>query len=217
MLGSQRITPVTAPAPSNVTRVTLLSRVRDPSDAAAWSEFEARYRPLLVRFCRRQGLQQADAEDVTQIILTNLVRALPKFVYDSGRGRFRDYLFRCARNAITNWAARPTGRDVALDTSIEAATAPDGAAADPESARAWEAEWIAHHYRLAMRTIRETFEARSVEVFDRSVAGETVAALSAAFGMSEQAVHKVRQRIKGRMEELIARQIAEEDDTSAAG
>ena len=71
---------------------------------------------------------------------------------------------------------------------------------------------MAHHYRLAMQTIRQTFEAKSVEIFDRSVAGETVADLAAAKGMTEQAVHKVRQRIRARMEELIAAQISQEDD-----
>jgi hypothetical protein len=39
-----------------------------------------------------------------------------------------------------------------------------------------------------------------------------VAELAAATGMTEQAVHKVRQRIRARMEELIATQIAREDD-----
>src|SRR4051812_31768209 len=68
----------------------------------------------------------------------------------------------------------------------------------------WEQEWVAHHYRLAMRTVRESFEPRSVEVFERSVAGSGVAELAVEYGMSEQAVHMVRQRIKARMEELIA-------------
>ena len=47
--------------------------------------------------------------------------------------------------------------------------------------------------------------------FDRSVAGTKVAELARAFGISEQAVHKVRQRIRDRMEELIAEQVREED------
>jgi FixJ family two-component response regulator len=62
-----------------------------------------------------------------------------------------------------------------------------------------------------MTTIRQTFEPRSVEVFERSINGAGVAELAAEFGMSQQAVHKVRQRIKARMEELIALQVREED------
>ena len=50
-----------------------------------------------------------------------------------------------------------------------------------------------------------------MEVFERSIAGAGVAELATEFVMSEQAVHKVRQRIKGRMEELIAAQVRDED------
>lgn len=191
-----------------LTRASLLSRVRNASDEAAWREFDALYHDLLIRFCRRRGLQEVDAADVVQTVMTNLVKALPGFVYDRQRGRFRDYLYRCTGNAIARWAAernrpdRPNGEGPALDK------------ADEETD--WEAEWMAHHYRLAMKTIRKTFEPRSVEIFDRSIAGETVAELAGAMKISEQAVHKVRQRIKARMEELIAAQIAEEDDAGEA-
>lgn len=125
MLQSEGITPVPWPAASNVTRITLLSRVRNPSDSAAWAEFESRYRDLLVRFCRRQGLQQADAEDVVQVVMSNLAKSLPRFAYDPARGRFRDYLYRCARNAISQWSSRPKGREVALDTGVEVALPTD--------------------------------------------------------------------------------------------
>jgi len=194
---------------ADFTRASLLSRVKDPSDEAAWRQFEALYRDLLVRFCRRRGLQEADADDVVQTVMANLVKGLPRFAYDRGRGRFRDYLFRCTDHAIARWAARPKGRELAL-CDIESSA--DEGIPGPEARQIWEDEWMAHHYRLAMRTIRESFEARSVDIFDRSVAGETVTRLAAAFDMSEQAVHKVRQRIKARMEDLIAAQIAQEDD-----
>src|SRR5262249_20847938 len=108
-------------------------------------------------------------------------------------------------NAIAQWAQRPRVGGVALDTNTEA-----GAPDDAESA-AWDQEWIAHHYRLAMEAVRRTFEARSVEIFNRSIAGTTVRELGAGYERSEQAVHKVRQRIKARMEELIAEQVREED------
>ncbi len=189
------------------THLSLLSGLRDPANAAAWREFERRYRELLVRFCRRRGLQQADAEDVVQVVFVSLSRRLPSFIYDRRRGRFRDYLLRCTRNAIVRWSTRPKTADFALD--------PDGDAPleDPSGVEAqiWEQEWVAHHYRLAMENVRTTFDPRSAEIFDRSVAGATVASLAAEFNLSEQAVHKVRQRIRNRLEELIAAQLLEEE------
>lgn len=196
------------PPPSlHATHPSLLSRVRDPANAHAWRQFESLYREFLVRFCRRRGLQVADAEDVVQTVMLNLSKSLPGFVYDPKRGRFRDYLYRCTRNAISQWVERPTVRPGALDTHVLDTLSPPDATEDS----AWEQEWVAHHYRLAMHTVRQTFEARSVEVFEKSVAGTSVAELAAEFAMSEQAVHKVRQRIKARMEELIAAQVREED------
>jgi RNA polymerase sigma factor (sigma-70 family) len=199
--------------PADVTRASLLSRVRDSSNDAAWREFQALYHDLLIRFCRRRSIQEADAEDIVQSVMASLVKALPGFVYDPGRGRFRDYLFRCTDHAIARWrgGARPREVGFALRDG-EAAAVPRDGTPGGEAWMVWEEEWVSHHYRLAMRTIQETFEQRSVEIFDRSVAGETVAQLAAFFGVSEQAVHKVRQRIKARMEDLIASQIAEEDD-----
>jgi RNA polymerase sigma-70 factor (ECF subfamily) len=60
------------------TRASLLSRVRDVADEAAWREFQALYHDLLIRFCRRQGLQEADAADVVQTVMANLLRSLPR-------------------------------------------------------------------------------------------------------------------------------------------
>jgi RNA polymerase sigma factor (sigma-70 family) len=190
----------------SATQVSLLRRVRDTTDSAAWAEFAGRYRDLLLRFCRKQGLQPADSEDAVQMVLTGLARSLPGFVYSPERGRFRDYLYRCTRNAVARLGGRPRpGAAVDLDQQA------DGRA-EAEAERAWEQEWVAHHYRLAMATIRGTFEARSVEIFDLSVAGSGVAELAARFGMSEQAVHKVRQRIRARLEELLAAQLREEEE-----
>jgi RNA polymerase sigma factor (sigma-70 family) len=189
----------------SATHLSLLRRVRDTSDAAAWAEFAERYREFLIRFCRGQGLQQADAEDAVQIVLTNLARAMPGFVYLPERGRFRDYLYRCTRNAISLLGAR--SRPLAI-ADPDVTEDPRAAA---ESREAWEREWIGHHYRLAMQTVRQSFDPRSIEIFDLSLEGRSIAELAARFGMTTQAVHKVRQRIKDRLEQLIAAQLQEEE------
>ncbi|MBI4717915.1 MAG: sigma-70 family RNA polymerase sigma factor [Planctomycetes bacterium] len=197
---------------SQVTRVSLLSRVRNPADDAAWREFDGRYRELVLRYARARGLQHSDAEDVRQVVMLGLSRSLRGFAYDPGLGRFRDYLGRCVRNAVARHLSRPKPAAGVLDTHVLA----DAAGSDADAADAlWDEEWTNHHYRLAMESIRAGFEARSVAVFERLVGGEGVEAVAEAFGLSTQAVHKVKQRIRDRMKELIAAQIREEDEPDA--
>jgi RNA polymerase sigma factor (sigma-70 family) len=74
------------------TSVTLLGRLRrDPNDQAAWNDFVARYRPQILQWCRRWRLQEADAQDVTQVVLLKLHGLMGAFVYDPSRS-FRGWL-----------------------------------------------------------------------------------------------------------------------------
>src|SRR5262245_21131416 len=103
---------------SETTHPSLLARLRDPRDEPAWREFEARYRDLVRRFCRRKGLQESDAEDVGQFVFLALARTLPTFRLEPGRGRFRDYLGCAVTNAIHRLHSSPTGRVRLLDTDM---------------------------------------------------------------------------------------------------
>jgi RNA polymerase sigma-70 factor (ECF subfamily) len=74
------------------TSTTLLRQLRaDPADRAAWDRFVDRYGVLIYRWCRHWGLQEADAEDVTQNVLVELLRQMRHFVYDRS-GSFRAWL-----------------------------------------------------------------------------------------------------------------------------
>jgi len=74
------------------TSVTLLGRLRaDPKDQAAWSDFVARYGPKILVWCRGWGLQESDAQDVTQNVLMKLNSLMASFVYDPS-GCFRAWL-----------------------------------------------------------------------------------------------------------------------------
>ncbi|HEX3151965.1 MAG TPA: sigma-70 family RNA polymerase sigma factor [Gemmataceae bacterium] len=88
-------------APSSQTSPTLLGRLRaNPADQAAWNGFVARYAPKILGWCRHWGLQQADAEDVTQSVLFKLAAKMRDFVYDPARS-FRSWLKTLAHHA---WA-----------------------------------------------------------------------------------------------------------------
>ena len=189
-----------------VTQVTLIGRLRDPADQEAWQRFESGYRELVVRFAMRRGLQRQDAEDVAQAVFAAMVTAMQGFTLDASRGRFRDYLFRAVRNEIarnrTKASRAPgSGPIVPLDER-------DGAEA--AEARDFEDEWMAHHLRTALDFLRKTQPPQSIAVFERLLAGDPVVAVAAAFGMTQEAVHKVKQRMRDRMRERVQEQIADE-------
>src|SRR5690349_547511 len=75
------------------TRPSLLVRIRDAADHQAWRQLVGLYAPLVYRFLRRRGLQDADAADLTQDVLRAVSAAAPGFEYDAGRGSFRGWLF----------------------------------------------------------------------------------------------------------------------------
>jgi RNA polymerase sigma-70 factor (ECF subfamily) len=81
------------------TRVTLLGRLRRaPANQAAWAEFVEHYGAKIYGWCRKWGLQEADAQDVTQNVLLKLAQKMREFTYDPSRS-FRAWLKTLAHNA----------------------------------------------------------------------------------------------------------------------
>ena len=193
---------------SDSTRPSLLSRLRDGKDDVAWREFEARYRDLILRFCRRRGLQAADAEDVCQLVLLALARSMRLFRYDPSRGRFRDYLARVTRNTIHHLLQCPERDLRLLDSSVlDALTTSLDGEVDP----AFEDEWTQHHFRLAMSAVRARSRPASLAVFERLLAGESVSTVALDLHMTEEAVHKIKQRIGERLRQEIEKQVRDEE------
>ena len=79
-------------SPAGKTSATLLRRLHAfPDDPATWREFTERYGSQVLAWCRYYGLQEADAEDVTQDVLLELAKSMRKFEYDASRS-FRAWL-----------------------------------------------------------------------------------------------------------------------------
>lgn len=192
------------------TRLSLLVRVRDAADTAAWSAFERRYADLIFRYAVARGMQFADAEDVRQIVFLRLAKYLRAFDYAPQRGRFRSYLGAVVRNVVSDRRHRPRASPTGVDedeAALAALAAPDA----PELDEAWEREWVDHHCRIALQTIRATFDAKSVAVFEALLAGAPAERIAAERDLSIDAVAKIRQRVRTRMQQLIREQVRDED------
>jgi RNA polymerase sigma factor (sigma-70 family) len=92
-------------AETSITSVSLLLRLGlHPSDQAAWEEFVDRYGAKIYSWCRAWGLQDADAQDVTQAVLTKLAVQLRRFTYDPSQ-RFHGWLRTLVKNACRDCMA----------------------------------------------------------------------------------------------------------------
>jgi RNA polymerase sigma factor (sigma-70 family) len=69
-----------------------------PKDAAGWDRLVKRYSGVIYAWCRRYGLQEADAGDVTQNVFLTLLGKLQTF--DRSKGGFRNWLYCVVQNAV---------------------------------------------------------------------------------------------------------------------
>jgi RNA polymerase sigma factor (sigma-70 family) len=156
---------VHAPSP---TRASLVLRIRDPNDHAAWEEFAERYAPLIYRFARKRGLQDADAADVTQEVLKSVAVEIKRLDYDSNRGSFRGWLFIMTRNLLINYLNRlarqpKTIGDSEVRDRVDALAAPS----DFEEAL-WEQEHQRSRLAWAAVSIQDRFESTTWQSFWRT-------------------------------------------------
>jgi RNA polymerase sigma-70 factor (ECF subfamily) len=174
------------------TRPSLLRRVRDARDQAAWAEFVETYAPVVFAYARRHGLQEADASDLTQDVLLAVVRAIGSFDYDPERGTFRGWLFAVARSKLADRLARPAERN---GDSHLAAVLLNHPAPDDEELR-WNEEYERHLFARAVEAVRGRFGDAVWQAFWRTaVEGKEVDAVAAELGLSLASVYTAKCRV----------------------
>ncbi len=186
------------------TRHSLFVRLHDPANSDAWSEFVRIYEPAVYRFARRRGLQHADAVELTQEVLSRVVRTVPEWDHTRSRGSFRSWLFTVARSRLVD-AWRATARsEAALGESLGHDALES--VADPTSKDDLAAEMRQEVIRLAVERIRPEFQPASWQAFQRTaIAGEDIAVVASELGMSAGAVYAARSRILARLREVTHR------------
>lgn len=119
VLAGRRGTKKVSESRESATSLTLLGRLtRNPEDQTAWREFEGRYGPKVRTWCRKWGLQDADADDVTQNVLLDLSRQMSGFELRQS-GRFRSWLKTVAYRAWCDFLERrKRGMAGAADSAI---------------------------------------------------------------------------------------------------
>jgi RNA polymerase sigma-70 factor (ECF subfamily) len=179
------------------TRQTLLARVRDVGDRAAWREFHGLYAPLLLRYATALGLARDDAEEVRDACLVLLVEKMQSFDYRPGRGRFRAWLRKIAHDRVVDLLRRRSPQRADTQT-LERLVDP---AADPDLRfeAAWRTQQMRRALAVALRQTRRV-SPRDARAFLLLLDDHAdVAAVSAALGMNANQVYQAKSRLLARV------------------
>jgi RNA polymerase sigma-70 factor (ECF subfamily) len=194
-------------AESPNTRASLLVRLRDARDDQAWSQFVGLYAPLIYGYARKQGLQDADAADVTQDALRAVAGAVGKLEYDPKRGTFRSWLFTIVRNKLRNWHDAK-GRQHSGTGGTAAQELLQQLPAPEEDV--WEQEYQRRLFAWAIERIRGEFQETTWRAFwQTAVDGKCGKEVASALGITVAAVYLAKSRVLARLKEEIE-QVREE-------
>lgn len=178
------------------TRASLLIRLRDPHDADAWRMFVETYGPIIFRHCRSKSLQFADASDVTQEVLIQVVRSIRQFVYEpEKKGRFRDWLWTVtSRQLMRFYGNRHQNQFECLDEDRMSADLCEAADSG------WNAELNTHLLDIALKRIRSSFESMTWRAFELVWLMQRSPALVAQeLGISIEKVYVAKSRVLKRL------------------
>jgi RNA polymerase sigma factor (sigma-70 family) len=195
------------------TSATLLGRLGgDPADATAWDEFVRHYGRKILQWCRHWGLQDADAEDVTQNVLLQVARKMKTFTYDPTKS-FRAWLKTLTHAAWCDWVEgrKKLGQGSGDSQVLELL---QSVAARDNLVRLLEEQHDAELLEAASAQVRLRVEPRTWEAF-RLMAFEGLSGAEAAarLGMKVASVFVFRSRVQKMLQEEIRLLEGGEGDT----
>jgi RNA polymerase sigma-70 factor (ECF subfamily) len=173
----------------------LLRRLKRPDNGKAWTRFVEFYTPLLLSWSRKAGLSIEDARDHVQEVLVDLVKKLPKFMYNPERGKFRCWLYTVLHNKLRSrrrrrepWVAQ------ANDAELAALIEPPSSFTEHE-----HLQYLVHR---ALAIMKEEFETTSWQACWEYIVNDLPAkAVAKKLGITENAVYLAKARIVRRVRE----------------
>ncbi len=184
------------------TRASLILRLQNESDAQAWYEFVEIYQPLIYSLAIRRGLQDADAFDLTQEVLSRVAKSISKWNPDPQLGSFRGWLATITRNMVIQTFRRNQRLpQTSSPKQIQELLHNHPLGADSED---FDLEHERQLFTWAAKQVEQQVEPKSWQAFWRTaVQNQSVEKTAEQLSLSKGAVYIARSRIMGRLRKLI--------------
>jgi RNA polymerase sigma-70 factor (ECF subfamily) len=180
------------------TQSLLLANIQSLENREAWAEFVQIYRPVVYRMARRRGMQDADAQDLSQDVLVRVSKAIDRWEPQSGI-RFRHWLRKIASNAIATAVtkSKPRGIVVGLEADHILAETPEVSAARSEL----DAECFRERYLRAATIVKVDVSPVTWAAFEQTVVqGRSCEEAAESLGKSLGTIYAARSRILKRLQ-----------------
>jgi RNA polymerase sigma-70 factor (ECF subfamily) len=182
------------------TSVSLLDRLRQSADAAAWQRLVEVYTPLLHGWLRQQAVLPEDADDLVQDVLGVVWRELPRFKHNRRPGAFRCWLRTIAVNRLRAfWKSRRARPRAAGGGEVERRLAE---LEDPSSglSQFWDREHDEHVLRRLLELLEPEFTPATWQAFRQlALEARPAAEVARGLGTTVNAVLLARSRVLRRL------------------
>jgi RNA polymerase sigma-70 factor (ECF subfamily) len=187
-----------------VTRASLLLRIRDDHDTAAWQEFLGLYGPVVYRYARKRGLQDADAADLVQDVFRSIAGAIGRWDYNPGRGKFRGWLFTITRNKLFTFLDSRRRRANASGDSGSQRLLEEQADPSADGSAEWDREYERELFARAAEQARNEFSPTTWQAFwQTAIEGKNPKDVARELGSSPGAVYVAKSRVLARLREMV--------------
>ncbi len=178
------------------TRPSLILRLRKADDLCAWQEFVEIYQPVIRAFAIGRGLQPADADDVTQEVLTRVARSIDRWDPDPQRGSFRAWLATITRNLVIQFFREKTRQANVKELDSAVVEGLENRPAHGLHAEQFDMERERQLFLWAARKVQPRFEPRTWQAFWRTaVLRQDVQQVAAALECTRAQVYVSRSRV----------------------
>lgn len=184
------------------TRQTLLLKIRDRADNAAWEEFVDLYTPLIYRFLYSRGVASQDVADVTQDTMRAVAGAIGRFEYDPAKGKFRSWLFRVTYSRLANHFEKKNRQPQGTGSTKIHQMLDELPGEEVE--HDWDLEYKRRVFAWATQKVQPEFAEHVWKAFLLTAIEEQPAAeVAAELGMSPGAVYVAKSRVIARLRERV--------------
>lgn len=184
------------------TNTVLLEGLQDPKNEDVWREFDARYRPVVLAFARRLGLDDADAADAAQEAMLEFVQGYRAGKYERSRGRLRSWIFGIAKHR-----AADIRRSSARRREARGESAIVSVPSDDRQTEIWEEEWRRAIIQHAMTELRAATKVnpKTIRAFELvALGGRRPAEVAEELEMTVNDVYVARSRVLDKLQSIIS-------------